>query len=131
MIIFTSNKGIFADGPDGRKHPLVLQDNSKEIMRSTVKSAIRDYFFSELGKPEMLNRIGENIVIFDFIDSETADQILKSKIQKIFNTRRDFSIDLVWAKLQMAISAVGGVLGYFLGGFDGMLTVRVQRSRDL
>lgn len=35
---------------------------------------------------------------------------------------RDFSIDLVWAKLQMAISAVGGVLGYFLGGFDGMLT---------
>lgn len=34
---------------------------------------------------------------------------------------RDFSIDLVWAKLQMAITAVGGVLGYFLGGFDGML----------
>lgn len=100
-------------------------------MRSTVKSAIRDYFFSELGKPEILNRIGENIVIFDFIDSETADQILKSKIQKIFNTMRDFSIDLVWSKLQMAISAVGGVLGYFLGGFDGMLTVRVQRSRDL
>ena len=34
---------------------------------------------------------------------------------------RDFTIDLVWAKLQMAISAVGGVLGYFLGGLDGML----------
>ena len=38
---------------------------------------------------------------------------------------RDFSIDLVWAKLQMAISAVGGVLGYFLGGFDGMLTALI------
>ena len=89
VIIFTSNKGIYADGPDGRKYPLVSQDKPKEIMRSTVKSAIRDYFFSELGKPEILNRIGENIVIFDFIDSETADQILKSKIQKIFNTIRD------------------------------------------
>lgn len=38
---------------------------------------------------------------------------------------RDFSIDLVWAKLQMAITAVGGVLGYFLGGFDGMLTALI------
>ena len=38
---------------------------------------------------------------------------------------RDFSIDLVWAKLQMAISAVGGVLGYFLGGLDGMLTALI------
>lgn len=34
---------------------------------------------------------------------------------------RDFSIDLVWAKLQIAITAVGGMLGYFLGGLDGML----------
>ena len=29
---------------------------------------------------------------------------------------RDFSIDIIWAKLQMAIAAVGGWLGYFLGG---------------
>lgn len=27
------------------------------------------------------------------------------------NIMRDFSIDLVWAKLQMAIAAVGGWLG--------------------
>ena len=35
---------------------------------------------------------------------------------------RDFSIDLVWAKIQMAITAVGGWLGYFVGGMDGLLT---------
>ena len=34
---------------------------------------------------------------------------------------RDFSIDLIWAKIQVAITAVGGWLGYFLGGVDGML----------
>lgn len=34
---------------------------------------------------------------------------------------RDFSIDLVWAKIQMAIAAVGGWLGYFLGGVDGLM----------
>ena len=34
---------------------------------------------------------------------------------------RDFSIDLIWAKIQVAITAVGGWLGYFVGGMDGML----------
>lgn len=34
---------------------------------------------------------------------------------------RDFSIDLIWTKIQMAIAAVGGWLGYFLGGVDGLM----------
>ena len=35
---------------------------------------------------------------------------------------RDFSIDLVWAKLQAAFTAIGGWLGYFVGGVDGLMT---------
>lgn len=34
---------------------------------------------------------------------------------------RDFSIDLIWTKIQIAIAALGGWLGYFLGGVDGLL----------
>lgn len=34
---------------------------------------------------------------------------------------RDFSIDLIWTKVQIAITAIGGWLGYFLGGTDGLL----------
>ncbi len=34
---------------------------------------------------------------------------------------RNFSIDIVWAKIQIAITAVGGWLGYFVGGMDGLL----------
>jgi len=34
---------------------------------------------------------------------------------------RDFTIDLVWAKLQMAFTVIGGWLGYILGGADGLL----------
>ena len=34
---------------------------------------------------------------------------------------RDFSIDLIWAKIQVAITAVGGWIGWVLGGVDGML----------
>ena len=34
---------------------------------------------------------------------------------------RDFSIDLIWSKIQIAITAIGGWLGYFLGGLDGLM----------
>ena len=38
---------------------------------------------------------------------------------------RDFNIDLIWAKLQIAIAGIGGWLGYALGGCDGLLTALV------
>ena len=38
---------------------------------------------------------------------------------------RDFSIDLIWAKIQGAITVVGGWLGYFLGGLDGLMITLV------
>ena len=38
---------------------------------------------------------------------------------------RDFSIDLVWAKIQGAITVIGGWLGYFLGGMDGLMIALV------
>ena len=34
---------------------------------------------------------------------------------------RNFSIDIIWAKIQMAAAAIGGWLGYFLGGMDGLM----------
>ena len=35
---------------------------------------------------------------------------------------RDFTIDLIWAKIQIAFTALGGWFGYFLGGIDGLLS---------
>ena len=33
----------------------------------------------------------------------------------------NFTIELVWAKIQIAVTALGGWIGYFLGGIDGMM----------
>ena len=33
----------------------------------------------------------------------------------------NFSIHLIWAKIQIAVTALGGWLGYYLGGLDGLL----------
>ena len=34
---------------------------------------------------------------------------------------RDFSVDLVWTKAQLFFAGIGGWLGYFLGGLDGLM----------
>ena len=34
---------------------------------------------------------------------------------------RDFTIDIIWSKIQMAAAWFGGVLGYYLGGMDGLM----------
>ena len=38
---------------------------------------------------------------------------------------RDFTIDLIWAKIQAVITVIGGWLGYFLGGLDGLMIALV------
>ena len=35
---------------------------------------------------------------------------------------RNFSIDIIWAKIQMAFTALGGWIAYFVGGVDGLMT---------
>ena len=37
----------------------------------------------QLGRPEILNRIGENIVVFDYIRPDVARLILNSQVNKI------------------------------------------------
>ena len=32
----------------------------------------------------------------------------------------NYKIDLIWTKIQAAITALGGWLGYWLGGMDGL-----------
>ena len=48
-------------------------------------------------------------------DCRKRQSFLYAAKQKEDFTMRDSSIDLVWAKIQMVITAVGGWLGYFVG----------------
>ena len=44
---------------------------------------------------------------------------------------RDFRIDLVWTKIQAGVTALGGWMGYFLGGADGlMIALLVMMALD-
>ena len=34
---------------------------------------------------------------------------------------KEFQVELVWTKIQIAVTAIGGWAGYFVGGMDGLL----------
>lgn len=83
IIIFTSNLGIYVpDGNGGRVQNVSLKDNYSDVTKK-VRKGIEDYFKFTLNRPEILNRIGENIVIFDFIREQVAKDILASQLSKI------------------------------------------------
>lgn len=83
IIIFTSNLGIFTRNEMGLREANVTEKMEYSEVQSKVRQAIENYFKLELGRPEILNRIGENIVVFDFIHPEVAETILDAQIKKI------------------------------------------------
>lgn len=97
IIIFTSNLGIYTRNAQGERIANVTQDMPYEIVSQKVRSAIEDYFKLELGRPEILNRIGENIVVFDYIRPDVAELILDGQIKKIRKTllaEKQLTLDL-------------------------------------
>ena len=83
IIIFTSNLGIYKRDQRGVREENVNQAMNYEEISFKVRQSIEDYFKLELGRPEILNRIGENIIVFDFIRPEIAKTILRAQIKKI------------------------------------------------
>ena len=103
IIIFTSNKGIIEEvqerDEDGfarfvKKQIVDPEKNSPEEVQQIVIASITDYFKNKLGRPELLNRIGENnIVVFDFIRPENALKILElQKTDQLGSIRNDMGI---------------------------------------
>ena len=85
VIIFTSNLGIYKRDNSGHRVLNVSANDSYSVVEEKVRTAVQDYFKLDLGRPEILNRIGENIVVFDFIREEAAKQILKKQLSNIIN----------------------------------------------
>ena len=82
LIIFTSNLGIVRQytDPSGRpcREQLVSPKESYEVIRPKILQAIKSHF-----KPEVLNRIGNNIIIYDFIRPDSAEAILRRQLSLI------------------------------------------------
>lgn len=85
LIVFTSNLGIYRQGDNGERVANVLPGEAFEEVQDKVHSEIDRYFKLVLNRPEILNRIGENIIVFDFIREGVAVQIFEQMVNATFD----------------------------------------------
>jgi len=82
LVVFTSNLGIVRKGEQVVKpdtHPTFAD------VEAEVKLGIVSHFTNDLGRPELLNRIGENIVVFDFIRPAAATRIFDKLLANVID----------------------------------------------
>lgn len=83
FIVFTSNLGIYRQTPEGERVANVSPTDPYETVQQRVRAEIERHFKLTLGRPEILNRIGENIIVFDFIRRDVAHLIFESMLAAI------------------------------------------------
>ena len=89
IVVFTSNLGIYVQDESGRRVQNVKPGDDYATVESRVRAAISDHFRFRLARPEILNRIGENIVVFDFISPEVAQLIFNGMLRNIVRRVRE------------------------------------------
>ena len=99
ILVFTSNLGIFVEDQFGVRQQQVKSGDPYDLVEARVRAAIDDYFKFQLARPELLNRIGDNIVVFNFITHEVAQRILDGMLKNIAQRLYDEF------KLRLSISA--------------------------
>ena len=96
LIVFTSNLGIYTTNSAGDRVASVTADQTFEDVRARVREAIETHFKISLNRPELLNRIGENIIVFDFIRPDVGarifDQMLDSALASVTEAGYEVSL---------------------------------------
>ncbi|HKA46184.1 MAG TPA: AAA family ATPase [Burkholderiales bacterium] len=83
VLVFTSNLGIYVEDAQGNRVQSVRPGDPYEKVEARVREAIGDYFKYRLSRPEILNRIGDNIVVFNFITPDVAERIFDGMLNNV------------------------------------------------
>lgn len=114
IIIFTSNLGIYKTDEYGRRVLNVDYNMPFEEMERNLITEIKNFFKLQLGRPEILNRIGDNFVVFDFIRKDVARQIMDAQLEKI--TRNLMSNKQI--RLEISEDAVQALIDAAFGNLE-------------
>jgi DNA polymerase III delta prime subunit len=122
IIIFTSNIGAAE----------VKMQNDFENVKQEFIAKVKEHFTNTMKRPELLNRIGDNIVPFNFITNDDfLFAIAKAKLKPIREKLKEkYGItDLVFRDEQKALSAIFASLDKSMGG-RGVLNELVKTIID-
>lgn len=114
IIIFTSNIGAAN----------ISADLEPAEARRQFIEAVRKHFVEELGRPELLNRIGDNIVAFNFIDDpEVFTKIARLKFKSVESfVKERYEAQIVFEDENAAFLSIANKAGKQNGG-RGLLNV--------
>ena len=116
VIIFTSNIGASDASPS----------HNREETKAHFMQAVQGHFNDTLGRPELLNRFGDNIVVFDFInDPSIRSAIMSGKLKGIKEHLLDrFNLDLVLDEQHVQRLVGGGKVSH---GGRGLINIIEQK----
>ncbi|MET9983032.1 AAA family ATPase [Streptomyces rochei] len=84
VLIFTSNLGVQRTDPQTQEwQPLVDPGTPYPQLQEKVLRNIKEHFERVVGRPELMNRLGGNVVVFGFISPETAERIFDLQVGNI------------------------------------------------
>ncbi|MDR1510103.1 MAG: AAA family ATPase [Synergistaceae bacterium] len=97
VIVFTSNLGMFEQLPDGTKRACVTPDMNYMDIARNIGASIDDFFKYKINRPEILNRIGRNVVVFDFIREDTAAKIFDRMLGNVlFRLHDNYGVEVLF-----------------------------------
>jgi ATP-dependent Clp protease ATP-binding subunit ClpB len=82
VLVFTSNLGMHTSR-GGRRVSTVDYRDDFPALETKLRASVAEHFTRELGRPELLNRLKESIVVFDFIRPEAASVIFAQNLGNI------------------------------------------------
>lgn len=117
IIIFTSNLGIYEITSSNERIENVNNSMEYEDIHNKILSSIQNHFKFKLQRPEILNRIGENIVVFDFIREENARKIFTKMLNSIIiNLQENHKIYLEFKNGSEKVLEMNCIVDLTMGG---------------
>ena len=101
FIFFTSNLGVFRTDSLGNRVPNISLTSGPDEVRTKVRTEIERYFKISLNRAELLNRIGENIIVFGYITPEAGQQILTQMIAAVLEDLKERGFEVQFSVMVM------------------------------
>lgn len=77
--------GIIDDLQETNMGLRVLPSDSSEALASKIVKGMQDHFRFKLQRPELMGRLGKNIIVFDFISGRSAPKIFDAIIGRVLD----------------------------------------------
>lgn len=117
LLVFTSNLGVYEEDQDGNRVPVVSRGAPYTEVEQSIRKHVAEHFKTKIGRPELLNRFGDNIVVFNFIADDIAREMVPKFVANVTRrVREERGLDVTVSDEVMATLTEEALLQLDFGG---------------